>query len=99
MVQRIVESLKDFDNVYYEICNEPYFGGVTIEWQGHIAQTIVRSREAGFQNKHLIAQNIANKSKKIEKPNPNRLHLQFSLRQAARSTVAENSGLNKVHRR
>jgi hypothetical protein len=69
MVRRIVDALKDFDNVYYEICNEPYFGGVTEEWQNHIAQTIVQA-EAGFPKKHLIAQNIANKSKKIENPNP-----------------------------
>jgi hypothetical protein len=43
MVRKIVEVLKDFDNVYYEICNEPYFGGVTLEWQAHIAETIVKA--------------------------------------------------------
>lgn len=69
MVRRIVEALKDCDNVYYEICNEPYFGGVTLDWQSHIAETIARA-ESGFEHKHLIAQNIANKSKKIENPNP-----------------------------
>ena len=69
MVRRIVEALKDFDNLYYEICNEPYFGGVTEEWQDHIAGVIVEA-ESRFANKHLIAQNIANKSKKVEKPNP-----------------------------
>lgn len=67
MVQKIVGALKDFDNVYYEICNEPYFGGVTLEWQAHIAETIVKA-ESGFPNKHLIAQNIANGSQKIENP-------------------------------
>ena len=35
MTRRIVEELREFDNVYYEICNEPYFGGVTIAWQHH----------------------------------------------------------------
>jgi hypothetical protein len=29
LVRRIVETLREFDNVYYEICNEPYFAGVT----------------------------------------------------------------------
>jgi len=29
MVRHVVGALKDFDNLYYEICNEPYFGGVT----------------------------------------------------------------------
>jgi hypothetical protein len=94
MVQRIVETLKDFDNIYYEICNEPYFGGVTEEWQSHIAQTIVRV-EAGFQNKHLIAQNIANKSKKVETPNPNVSIFNFHYAKPP-IAVAENYGLNKV---
>jgi len=41
MVRKIVKELRDCDNVYYEICNESYFGGVTLEWQNHIAETIV----------------------------------------------------------
>src|SRR5262249_39279010 len=32
LVRKLVTELKDFDNVYYEVCNEPYFGGVTREW-------------------------------------------------------------------
>ena len=28
IVRQFVEELKGYDNVYYEICNEPYFGGV-----------------------------------------------------------------------
>ncbi|HRT09682.1 MAG TPA: DUF6298 domain-containing protein, partial [Candidatus Paceibacterota bacterium] len=44
MVRKLVRELKDFDNLYYEICNEPYFGGVTLEWQHHIAGVI---RSAG----------------------------------------------------
>jgi hypothetical protein len=67
MVRKIVRELRDFDNVYYEICNEPYFGGVTMAWQHHIADTIVAA-ERGFPHRHLIAQNIANGSKKIVKP-------------------------------
>ena len=27
-VRKVVGELKEFDNLYYEICNEPYFGGV-----------------------------------------------------------------------
>ena len=94
MVRKIVEELKDFDNVYYEICNEPYFGGVTLEWQAYIAKTIVQA-ESDFQNKHLIAQNIANKSQKITKPNP--LVSIFNFHYAKPPTaVKENYGLNKV---
>ncbi len=69
MVRKIVAELRDADNLYYEICNEPYFGGVTLEWQRHIAQTIADA-ESGFRNRHLIAQNIANGSTRIEDPDP-----------------------------
>ncbi len=94
MVRKIVEELRDFDNVYYEICNEPYFGGVTLEWQNHIAETIVKA-EAKFKAKHLIAQNIANKSKKVVKPNPNVSIFNFHYAKPPRA-VTENYGLNKV---
>ena len=66
-VRKAVAELKDFDNLYYEICNEPYFGGVTMDWQARIAQTIVDA-EKDFPHKHLIAQNIANDKAKVEKP-------------------------------
>lgn len=69
MVRKIASELRDFDNLYYEICNEPYFAGVTLEWQEHIAQVIAQT-EAAFPKKHLIAQNWANGSKVITKPNP-----------------------------
>ncbi len=69
MVRKIVDTLKDFDNVYYEICNEPYFGGVTLDWQYHIAETI-SGAESKFEHKHLIARNVANKSAVVENPSP-----------------------------
>ena len=94
MVRRIVEALKDFDNLYYEICNEPYFGGVTEDWQAHIAETIADA-EAGFEHKHLIAQNIANQGKKIENPNPHVSIFNFHYAKPP-ATVAENYGLNRV---
>ena len=94
MVRRIVQELRDFDNVYYEICNEPYFGGVTLEWQNHIAEVIVKT-EAKFKTKHLIAQNIANKSEKIVKPNPHVSIFNFHYAKPPKA-VTENYGLNKV---
>ena len=94
MVRRIVKELMDFDNVYYEICNEPYFGGVTLEWQNHIAETIVKA-EARFKTKHLIAQNIANKSKKVVNPNPHVSIFNFHYAKPP-TAVTENYGLNKV---
>lgn len=94
MVRKIVEKLRDFDNVYYEICNEPYFGGVTLEWQNHIAETIVKA-EADLKAKHLIAQNIANKSKKVVEPNPHVSIFNFHYAKPP-NTVTENYGLNKI---
>jgi len=94
MVRRIVEALRDFDNLYYEICNEPYFGGVTEDWQAHIAETIATA-EAGFKHKHLIAQNIANNSKKIENPNPRVSIFNFHYAKPP-VAVAENYHLNRV---
>jgi len=94
MVRRIVEELKDFDNLYYEICNEPYFGGVTLEWQAHIAETIAGA-EADFRAKHLIAQNIANKYQKITDPNPLVSIFNFHYAKPP-NTVTDNYGLNRV---
>ncbi len=94
MVRRIVEELKDFDNLYYEICNEPYFGGVTLEWQAHIAETIAKA-EANFKAKHLIAQNIANKYQKITDPNPQVSIFNFHYAKPP-NTVTDNYGLNRV---
>jgi len=69
MVRKIVSELGGFDNLYYEICNEPYFQGVTLAWQEHIAEVIAQT-EAGSAKKHLIAQNWANGSAAIDRPNP-----------------------------
>jgi hypothetical protein len=69
VVKKLVTEANPFDNVYFEICNEPYFGGVTLEWQRRIADAILEA-EAALPRKHLIAQNIANGSCKIQEPNP-----------------------------
>jgi len=58
MVRKTVRELDEFDNVYFEICNEPYERrGQTMEWQERIARTIVET-ERGLPKKHLIAQNL-----------------------------------------
>ena len=94
MVRKIVLELNEFDNLYYEICNEPYFGGVTMEWQHHIADVIVATEKA-LPNKHLISQNIANASKKIENPHPAISVFNFHYASPPKA-VAENYALNKV---
>jgi len=94
IVRKLVMELKDFDNLYYEICNEPYFGGVTLEWQRHIAETIV-SAEKSFAHQHLISQNIANNKAKVEKPFPAISIFNFHYASPP-DTVGMNYGLNKV---
>ena len=69
-VRRVVTELNAFDNLYFEICNEPYFGGVTLDWQRKVSEAIVAA-EKGLPNKHLIAQNIANGSARVKDPDPN----------------------------
>jgi PA14 domain/Cellulase (glycosyl hydrolase family 5) len=94
MTRKIVAELKDFDNVYYEICNEPYFGGVTMEWQHRIADVITEA-EKDFPHKFLISQNIANGSQKIANPHPaiSIFNFHYAIPPDA---VALNYDLNKV---
>ncbi|MGC8640397.1 MAG: hypothetical protein ACP5XB_11035 [Isosphaeraceae bacterium] len=68
-IRKAVTELNTFDNVYFEICNEPYFGGVALDWQRRIADEIV-AVERGLPQKHLIAQNIANGKAEVKNPHP-----------------------------
>ncbi|MBI4165681.1 MAG: hypothetical protein HY508_08115 [Acidobacteria bacterium] len=77
MVRKIVNELRDFDNVYYEICNEPWSPRVPRDWEAHIAATIAEA-ESSFAARHLIAQEFGfdmvgtkiRKVQKVENPVP-----------------------------
>jgi hypothetical protein len=69
LTRKIVSELNQFDNVYYEICNEPYFGGVTMDWQRRISEVITEA-ERTLPNKHLISMNVANGSANVANPPP-----------------------------
>lgn len=69
MTRKIVTEVNGFDNLYFEICNEPYFGGVTMEWQRRIADVILDT-EKGLAKRHLISMNIANGSQAVRDPHP-----------------------------
>lgn len=94
MTRKIVTELNEFDNLYFEICNEPYFGGVTLEWQHHIADVIVET-ESGLPNQHLISQNIGNGSQRITDPHPAISIFNFHYASPPKA-VAENYALNKA---
>lgn len=94
LVKKIIQELKPFNNLIYEICNEPYFGGVTMEWQHHMA-ALIREEEREFSHPHLISQNIANGSQKIEDPHPAVSVFNFHYATPP-IAVAQNYHLNKV---
>ncbi|HTU92455.1 MAG TPA: cellulase family glycosylhydrolase [Gemmataceae bacterium] len=94
LVRKLAAELKDCDNLYYEVCNEPYFGGVTRQWTDRII-AVLRDAEKSFPAPHLIAQNIANGSQKIEKPNPHVSIFNFHYATPPDS-VAVNARLRKV---
>lgn len=57
LVRKVAHELNDFDNVYYEICNEPnYIGapGGTADWHDRLIQVLTET-EASLPNRHMIA--------------------------------------------
>lgn len=63
-VRKMVKELNEFDNVYYEICNEPYGRTFPKEWRergdawhAHIAR-FIRQVEKDLPKRHLIAANV-----------------------------------------
>jgi len=96
MARKIMNELKDMDNLYYEVCNEPYFGDTLAleEWEQHMT-AVMADAEKDFPRKHLISQNIANGSRKITDPNPAVSIFNFHYAKPP-VTVGLNYGLNKV---
>jgi hypothetical protein len=69
VTRKLVTELNAFDNLYFEVANEPYFGGITMEWQHHVAK-LVADTEARLPNRHLVSMNVANGTAKVENPSP-----------------------------
>ena len=66
-VRRLVSDLSPADNVYYEVCNEPYFGGVTADWQRYIVDVITEAQQGQAQPK-MISLNVANRTGQFPDP-------------------------------
>ncbi|GAB3265697.1 hypothetical protein GCM10027347_33620 [Larkinella harenae] len=94
LVRKIVTELNGFDNLLFEICNEPYFGGVQMTWQHRMVDLIVKT-EKSLPNKHLITQNIANGAARITDPHPAVSVFNFHYATPPK-TVPLNYGLNKA---
>jgi len=95
MVKKILEECNSFDNLYYEVCNEPYFGDKEAldAWEDRMTG-IIDGIEKGLPLKHLISQNIENGSMKVENPHPAVSIFNFHYAKPP-VTVEMNYGLNK----
>jgi hypothetical protein len=73
VVSKIVTELNPFDNVIYEICDEPYLGGAspaeTEAWQNRMLDHLDAVRRK-LPNRQLVAVNPANLYAKVEQVHP-----------------------------
>jgi len=93
-VRKVVGELAPYDNLYYEVCNEPYFAGVSMEWQARIVEEIA-AVEGPLGRRHLVSMNIANGRQKVDTPYPGVQILNFHYC-VPPDTVALNYGLGRV---
>jgi len=96
MVRKIAEELRGFDNVYFEIINEPYAVKPPIpdDWQRRMTDVLADAMKS-WPQPFLISWNIANKSAKVTNPHPAISIFNFHYA-APPETVAMNWSLNKV---
>lgn len=93
-VRKVITELNGYDNIFYEVMNEPYVVGIGSDWEHHII-SIITDTERSLPNKHLISQNIANGSAPISNPHPATSIFNFHYANPPEA-VAENYSLNKV---
>jgi hypothetical protein len=96
MVRKLAGELREFDNVYFEICNEPYATKphVPDNWQRHMTDVLADAMK-GWPQPFLISWNIANKSAVVTNPHPAVSLFNFHYATPP-ETVAMNWGLNKA---
>jgi hypothetical protein len=92
--RKIVTELNGFDNLYYEVCNEPWVHEVEQAWQHHIVNTIADTEE-GLEQKHLVSLNVSNGYLTVEKPHPDVSIFNFHY-DSPPVAVGVNYGLNKA---
>ena len=91
--RKAVTELNAMDNVIFEIINEPYTRKVPLDWQRRITDVIIET-ERSLPRRHLISQNIANKSGIVAAAHP--AVSVFNFHYANPEAVSANYGLNKV---
>jgi hypothetical protein len=94
LARKLATELNEFDNLYFEACNEPYErGGLTKEWNDSIVSAIVQA-ESALPNKHLIAQGFPPSKAAIADLNPSVSILNFHA--ASPDSVRLNYHLDRV---
>lgn len=95
LVRKIVTELNDYDNLIWELSNEPYISSrISKEWEDEIVNVIVQTEET-LPKKHLISQNIRNYSWTITNPNPDVDIFNYHYARD-RSAYTRNYDINKV---
>jgi hypothetical protein len=69
VARHLVAAVAGFDNVYLEICNEPYATHVPEDWQRHMT-TVVADAVATLPQPVLLSQNVANQGRRVVDPHP-----------------------------
>jgi len=96
VVRKIVTELNGFDNLYYEIMNEPYSRHdhtAFIPFQHHMVD-VIAATEANLPKRHLIAMNVQNRCMRITEPHPE-VSI-FNFHYAEPEAVGDNYHLGKV---
>ena len=73
MTRKVVSELRAFDNLFYEVMNEPYQRDVPMAWQHRIVDVIVATEAtaaADGNGRHLISLNVANRQAEVRDPHP-----------------------------
>lgn len=91
MVEKIVRELNSFDNLIYEVVNEPYIRDTPEDWQ-HLVVQWITATEAALPKKHLIATNVANAYQRVDSVHPqvSILNFHYARPEAARHNYALN---------
>lgn len=69
LARHLVAAVAGFDNVYIEICNEPYATHVPEDWQRHMT-TVVAEAVATLPQPILLSQNVSNQGRRVVAPHP-----------------------------
>jgi hypothetical protein len=69
VARHLVAAVAGFDNVYLEICNEPYATQVPDDWQRHMT-TVTAEAVAKLPQPVLLSQNVANQGRRVIDPHP-----------------------------